>query len=47
MDEDTKIRGYVRAHNMDYKGNSKYNPLTGENRLGIEAVVPQELNDRF
>lgn len=47
MDEDTKIRGYVRAHNMDYKGNSKYNPLTGENRLGIEAVIPQELNDRF
>lgn len=29
LDEDTKIRGYVRAHNMDYKGNSKYNPLTG------------------
>lgn len=29
MDEDTKIRGYVRAHNMDHNGNSKYNPLTG------------------
>lgn len=29
-DEDHQIRGYVRAHNMDHKGNSKYNPLTGK-----------------
>jgi hypothetical protein len=29
LDEDAKIRGYVRAHNMDHNGNSKYNPLTG------------------
>jgi hypothetical protein len=28
-DEDLRIRGFVRAHNMDNKGNSKYNPLTG------------------
>ena len=28
-DEDAKIRGYVRAHNMDNRGNSHYNPLTG------------------
>lgn len=47
MDEDTKIRGYVRAHNMDYRGNSKYNPLTGEQRSGIEQVIPMDLNERF
>lgn len=34
-DEAAKIRGYVRAHNMDLRGNSKYNVLNGENRLGI------------
>jgi hypothetical protein len=32
---------------MDNKGNSKYNPLTGEDRIGIELLVPQELNERF
>lgn len=34
-DEDHKIRGYVRAHNMDFRGNSKYNPLNGGDRVGI------------
>ena len=29
LDEEAKIRGYVRAHNMDHNGNSKYNPLNG------------------
>lgn len=29
---------------MDYRGNSKYNPLTGEQRNGIEQVIPRELN---
>lgn len=28
-DEDAKIRGYVRAHNMDAKGNCKYNLING------------------
>jgi len=46
-DEDSKIRGYVRAHNMDHRGNSKYNPLTGQNRVGIEQVIPEELGHRF
>jgi hypothetical protein len=32
---------------MDHKGNSKYNPLTGEDRLGIEQVVPNELSERY
>jgi hypothetical protein len=34
-DEDSDIRRYVRAHNMDLRGNSKFNPLTGEERRGI------------
>lgn len=29
-DEDYKIRGYVRAYNMDSSGNSAYNPLNGQ-----------------
>lgn len=32
---------------MDQNGNSKYNPLNGENRLGIEAIIPNDLNNRF
>lgn len=28
-DEDHKIRGLVRAYNMDHHGNSAYNPLNG------------------
>lgn len=34
-DEDTKIRGYVRAHNMDYRGNTNYNLINGTNRVGV------------
>lgn len=37
----------MRAHNMDLRGNSKYNVLNGENRLGIEQVIPPELNGRY
>ena len=43
MDEDAKIRGFVRAHNMDNKGNSGYNLLNGQNRIGVEAIIPQDL----
>lgn len=32
---------------MDHNGNSKYNPLNGEYRQGIEAVIPSDLSDRF
>jgi hypothetical protein len=32
---------------MDAQGNSKYNPLTGEARKGIEQVIPGDLNARF
>lgn len=46
-DEAAKIRGYVRAHNMDLRGNSKYNVLNGQDRPGIEQVIPPELNGRY
>lgn len=32
---------------MDQNGNSKYNPLNGENRVGIESIIPNDLNSRF
>ena len=41
MDEDHQIRNLVRAHNIDNKGNGKYNPLTGQGRTGVEMLVPE------
>ena len=32
---------------MDNRGNSKFNPLTGQQRVGIEQVIPQELGNRY
>lgn len=32
---------------MDYRGNSKYNPLNGGDRVGIESVIPNELAGRY
>ena len=29
---------------MDNRGNSPYNPLTGGNRVGVEKIIPNELN---
>ena len=46
-DEDSKIRGYVRAHNMDAKGNCKYNLINGESRVGVEQIIPNELKERY
>ena len=37
----------MRAHNMDYRGNSKYNPLSGDDRVGIESIIPNELSNRY
>ena len=42
-DEDREIRRFVRARNMDDRGNSKYDLISGRARVGIEAVVPEEL----
>jgi len=32
---------------MDNRGNSKFDPLTGQSRQGIERVIPEDLNQRF
>jgi hypothetical protein len=32
---------------MDFRGNSKFNPINGEYRVGIEKVIPEELENRF
>ena len=32
---------------MDNRGNSPYNPLTGGNRVGVEKIIPNELNQRY
>ena len=47
MDEDRDIRRYVRARNMDDKGNSKYDLITGKQRVGIEQVIPENLGERY
>jgi len=46
-DEDHKIRGFVRAQNMDQHGNSSYNPLNGMERVGVNKIIPTELTDRY
>ena len=46
-DEDRDIRRYVRARNMDDRGNSKYDLISGRPRVGIESIVPQQLNERY
>jgi hypothetical protein len=46
-DEDFQIRGFVRAYNMDHKGNGPYNPLNGQQRAGITKIVPTDLSDRY
>lgn len=43
-DEDNKIRSYVRAQNMENRGNSKYNLITGGDRVNVESIIPNDLN---
>jgi hypothetical protein len=47
MDEDAQVRRFVRARNMEDRGNSKYNPINGENREGIQKIVPPQLTERY
>lgn len=46
-DEDHKIRGLVRAANMDSHGNGLYNPLNGQQRSGVDKIIPPELNQKY
>lgn len=44
-DEDSKLRGKLRAKNLDMRANTGYNILTGENRRGID--VPKDVFQRY
>ena len=46
-DEDHKVRGFVRAYNMDTHGNGAYNPLNGDERSGVNKIIPNELNSKY
>ncbi|KAL4469373.1 hypothetical protein ABPG72_006009 [Tetrahymena utriculariae] len=46
-DEMAKVRGYVRAENLDTRSNCGYNILTGEQRFGVEYLVPNHLKDDY
>jgi hypothetical protein len=32
---------------MDHNGNSVYNPLNGQQRIGVNKIVPVDLSDRY
>jgi len=42
-DDDAKCRAYVRAQNLDSRSNCGYNLLTGDQRIGVETLVPNEM----
>lgn len=44
-DEDSQLRGKLRAKNLDMRANTNYNILTGENRKGIN--VPKDVFQRY
>eukprot|EP01017_Pseudomicrothorax_dubius_P022565 TRINITY_DN24417_c0_g1_i1.p1 TRINITY_DN24417_c0_g1~~TRINITY_DN24417_c0_g1_i1.p1 ORF type:complete len:162 (+),score=33.58 TRINITY_DN24417_c0_g1_i1:282-767(+) len=44
-DDETKLRNYLRANNIDRRSNCGYNILTGETRVGVN--VPEQMKDRF
>ena len=46
-DEDHKIKGFVRAHNMDHQGNNRFNPVNGFQRGGINSIVPENLQSKY
>ncbi|KAM3145743.1 hypothetical protein pb186bvf_002038 [Paramecium bursaria] len=46
-DDLQQVRGFVRAQNLDTRSNCGYNILTGDNRKGVEDVVPSELRQDY
>jgi len=36
-DEQNKFRAKLRSKNLDYRGNSSYNVVTGEDRKGVDV----------
>ncbi|CAD8100406.1 unnamed protein product [Paramecium sonneborni] len=47
QDDQVKVRQYVRAQNLDQKGNAGFNILTGESRNGVEQIVPNHLKNQY
>ncbi|CAD8161909.1 unnamed protein product [Paramecium pentaurelia] len=47
QDEMTQVRQLVRAQNLDNRANCGYNLLTGENRKGVEEIVPDDLRGHY
>ncbi|CAD8061595.1 unnamed protein product [Paramecium sonneborni] len=46
-DDKAKVRQFVRAHNLDTRGNTGFNILTGEQRGGVEHIVPNHLRTNY
>ena len=44
-DEKSKFKAKLRAKNLDYRANTDYNILTGEQRVGVD--VPKDVFMRF
>lgn len=46
-DDKAKVRGFVRADNLDTRNNCGYNILNGENRMNVDVLVPNHLKPAF
>eukprot|EP01016_Furgasonia_blochmanni_P052514 TRINITY_DN8384_c0_g1_i4.p1 TRINITY_DN8384_c0_g1~~TRINITY_DN8384_c0_g1_i4.p1 ORF type:complete len:183 (-),score=47.90 TRINITY_DN8384_c0_g1_i4:237-785(-) len=44
-DDDSKVRAYLRAQNLDVRSNCGYNIMTGETRKGVD--VPNNLQPKY
>ena len=47
IDEEQKVKRLVRAYNMDHQGNSRFNPLNGIQRGGVDSLVPENLTNKY
>ncbi|CAK87283.1 unnamed protein product (macronuclear) [Paramecium tetraurelia] len=47
QDDQAKVRQYVRAQNLDQRGNAGFNILTGESRNGVDSIVPNHLKNQY
>ncbi|CAD8051486.1 unnamed protein product [Paramecium sonneborni] len=46
-DEQHQVRKFVRAKNLDFRANSGYNVLSGQERQGVDQIVPDELRSDY
>ncbi|KAM3142581.1 hypothetical protein pb186bvf_005240 [Paramecium bursaria] len=47
QDDNSKVRQFVRAQNLDSKSNTAFNILTGEQRQGLDQIVPNHLRPQY